>query len=85
VTGIISQFGALSFLLKNLPKESLQAKLLPVVSARPVVTITKGISVYEAFHVLNQHRVSGVPVVDEQGNLVHSFSANDIKVNFQKN
>lgn len=80
VTGIISQFGALAFLSNNLPQNVLQAKLLPIPPSHEVVTIKKGTTVYEAFHVFNHHKISGVPVVDEDGNLVHSFSANDIKV-----
>jgi CBS domain-containing protein len=84
VVGVVSQLGVLSFLYTNFQDNATlkQTKLQLVDSqfSQPLITIARETSVYEAFQVLHSNKISGVPVVDAEGNFLNSFSANDIKV-----
>lgn len=51
-------------------------KVRDYMAANPV-TVTPEMSILQAIHVLIEHRISGVPVVDLRGNLVGMLSEHD--------
>lgn len=83
LVGVVSQLGALTFLYNKFQdNDALKQTKLSVSESQfshPLITLTQGTSVYEAFQVLHSNKISGAPIVDASGALVESFSANDIK------
>ena len=55
----------------NMPRESILAKDIMVTK---LVTLTAKMDALEAMRKLLQHRVSGAPVVDDEGNYLGAFS-----------
>lgn len=50
------------------------------IGTAPVVTISKNKKAIDAFSIMDRRKLSGVAVVDEQGKLVGSTTASDLKV-----
>lgn len=48
------------------------------VMTRKVVTVTEGTSIKDLCSILNEHKISGVPVVSETGDLVGIVSEKDV-------
>ena len=81
-TNIISQSALVKFLAKNVPREDLSETLdeagLPYL--KDVVSIVDTADASDAFTLLDDKRLSGIAVVDEDGMLVGNTSARDIKL-----
>eukprot|EP01118_Nematostelium_gracile_P001442 TRINITY_DN1147_c0_g1_i1.p1 TRINITY_DN1147_c0_g1~~TRINITY_DN1147_c0_g1_i1.p1 ORF type:complete len:337 (+),score=83.74 TRINITY_DN1147_c0_g1_i1:105-1013(+) len=82
VIGIVSQSDVVRYLLQHANKmEALFNKKLSELSMDkgPVVTITNDQSLMKAFTQLMIHNISGLAVVDLNGQLVNNLSASDLK------
>lgn len=79
--GILSQSSIVAFIASKCPKGSLDEKMTDagLDFRKDVVKIADSASAAEAFELLDSKRLSGIAVVDEDGKLVGTTSAKDIK------
>ena len=79
---IISQSALISYIFKHCPRENLQEKITEsgIPYKKDVVSIVDTASATDAFTLLDNKRLSGIAVVDEDGKLVGNTSARDIKL-----
>lgn len=80
--GVVTQFGVIAYLYSVLDKfEDVKNKVFDISAFRekPVYTCFPTESVVDIFERLYDKKITGMPVVDENGEIVGSFSASDIK------
>lgn len=79
---IISQSALVKFLSEKTPPGELDETLKDskLVYRKEVVSIVDSAPAFEAFQLLDSHRLSGIAVVDEDGKLLGNTSARDIKL-----
>jgi CBS domain-containing protein len=79
---IISQSALIKFISSNCPHDKLQDTIVEagMPYKKDVVQIIDTASASEAFTLLDNKRLSGIAVVDEEGKLVGNTSARDIKL-----
>jgi len=83
VTNIISQSSVISFLNKNATK--FHHELVPTIhdlniGSKPVFGVPKDTPTIETFRLMDNKKISGIAVVDENGRLVGNTSASDLKL-----
>ncbi|NIP59537.1 MAG: CBS domain-containing protein [Gemmatimonadetes bacterium] len=64
--------------MKSDPRDSSTPRTVADLMSREVITIASDASVQELAALLSRHGVSGVPVVDEEGELIGTVSVTDI-------
>eukprot|EP00561_Arcocellulus_cornucervis_P011872 CAMPEP_0185802698 /NCGR_PEP_ID=MMETSP1322-20130828/2139_1 /TAXON_ID=265543 /ORGANISM="Minutocellus polymorphus, Strain RCC2270" /LENGTH=330 /DNA_ID=CAMNT_0028498469 /DNA_START=129 /DNA_END=1121 /DNA_ORIENTATION=- len=81
-TNIISQSALVKYLARSVPREDLEETLdeAGIAYQKDVVSIVDTAEASEAFTLLDDKRLSGIAVVDEDGMLVGNTSARDIKM-----
>jgi CBS domain-containing protein len=83
ITGLISQFGLVAYLTKQIKDNNLfdgvKFEHLYPDEKRKIVTVKETDVAYEAFRLMLENKISGAGVVNEKGQLVSSFSSFDIK------
>ncbi len=79
---IISQSALIKYIFDNCPREKLQENIMDseIPYKKDVVTVLDTASATDAFTLLDNKRLSGIAVVDEDGKLVGNTSARDIKL-----
>lgn len=83
VTNLITQSALVAYLaahldkLGNIREQTVGALTL---GHKSVVTASVNLRAIDAFKIMTQHGVSGVAVVDEEGNLIGNISVRDIRV-----
>lgn len=81
-TSIVSQSALVKFLSSHVESKHLKQTLdeAGLNYRKEVVSIVDTATAYDAFDMLDSHRLSGIAVVDEDGELVGNTSARDIKL-----
>lgn len=79
---IITQIVLIRFIAKNYPLENLQQSIkdASISYLKEVIMIRDDAPASDAFKLLDDKRLSGIAVVDEEGKLVGNTSARDIKL-----
>lgn len=79
---IISQSALIKYICDHFPRDRLQEKISEsgLAYKKKVISIVDTASATEAFTLLDNKRLSGIAVVDEDGKLVGNTSARDIKL-----
>lgn len=79
---MITQSALITFISKNCPPEFLQETLTEskIPYKKNVVSVNETATASEAFTLLDNRRLSGIAVVDEEGKLIGNTSARDIKL-----
>jgi len=83
VTDIISQSSVIGFLNKNASKLHMELEKTIHelgIASKPVIHVGKETPTIETFRLMDNKKISGVAVVDEQGRLVGNTSASDLKL-----
>jgi len=84
VVNIISQSSIIGFLNKHLNAELKDSVNQTVgelrLGSRPVVTVSKNSPAIETFRLMDNKKISGVAVIDEDGKLVGNTSGSDLKL-----
>jgi CBS domain-containing protein len=80
VTGIVTPYDILSHLNRSESLNSLRLELSPIkaIMARNVASITPEADIYDAVRTMKLRKVSGMPVMDEDAELVGMISKRDI-------
>lgn len=85
-TNIISQSALIKFLSTHAVKKEMEDETLLDVRdkglpyKKKVVSVVDTSPAFEAFNILDSHRLSGIAVVDEDGKIIGNTSARDIKL-----
>jgi CBS domain-containing protein len=82
LVGILSQLQLVSFLSQHVQRFGFQGKTIADLrfGYTPLVTVRSHEKVREALIRLQNHKLSAIPVLDENGNLFEHFSSSDFKV-----
>jgi CBS domain-containing protein len=80
VTGVVTPYDILSHLNRNECLNSLRMELSPIKSimSKNVASIHPQADIYEAVRVMKVRKISGMPVIDEDAELVGMISKRDI-------
>jgi CBS domain-containing protein len=82
ISNLITQSRIIQFvavMLDNLPKTTKTLEELKL-GVSPVLTISENSTAFQAFKLMREKRISGLAVVNDDGKLVGSISASDLKI-----
>jgi len=79
---IITQTALIKFISENCPRNDLQESIkdAQIPYRKTVISTIDSATASEAFTLLDDHRLSGIAVIDEDGKLIGNTSARDIKL-----
>jgi CBS domain-containing protein len=80
VTGIVTPYDILSHLNRNESLNSLKVEFSPIkaIMSRNVASVPPEADIYEAVRIMKVRKMSGMPVIDEDAELVGMISKRDI-------
>eukprot|EP01118_Nematostelium_gracile_P017451 TRINITY_DN745_c0_g1_i1.p1 TRINITY_DN745_c0_g1~~TRINITY_DN745_c0_g1_i1.p1 ORF type:complete len:335 (-),score=75.45 TRINITY_DN745_c0_g1_i1:148-1152(-) len=87
VIGLVSQSKVIQFLYKNVERfpNATTAKVKNYLKPMDVFSITADKTALEAFQLMQSQKVNGLAVVDDEGKLIGSLSASDLKGSLDDN
>jgi len=70
----------INVMVNQVPQAEMNIKALYLYHSRKLITISENKPAFEAFKLMEEKNVSGLPVVNEKGALVGNISINDLKL-----